>query len=59
MACISIGTGEMGPMNQPEFMFLTITMLIGLVLFSLFFSDIAVIVKVFSREAMDMQADTD
>lgn len=49
----------MGPMNQPEFMFLTITMLIGLVLFSLFFSDIAVIVKVFSREAMDMQADTD
>lgn len=48
-ACINLGTGELGPINREEYLYLVVTMVISLMLYSLFFSDIVVLVKTFSR----------
>lgn len=54
-----LGIGEMGPVNQEEYLFLIVFLLISLMLQSLFFSDIAVLVTSFFRRSTEQQQDID
>lgn len=58
-AIMDLSGNDFGPVNTEEYIYLICTMLISLMLQTLFFGDIAVIVKSFFKSMSEQQAEYD
>lgn len=56
-AIMNLNGNEFGPVNTEEYIFLVVTMLLSLMLQTLFFGDIAVLVKSFFKIRSKEQAE--